>query len=386
MNALGQRIAALIAAQGPISVSQLMTMALHDPVAGYYSTRDPFGRGGDFTTAPEISQMFGELLGLWIAQCWHDQGKPRARLVELGPGRGTLMADALRAIGSAMPEFLESIEIVLVEASPTLRDVQRETLSKFSAPPHPALSPLGGEGNDKVKPPSTPSGGEGRGEGVVNIEWRTHFDPSLNDRPLFLLANEFFDALPVNQYVKTERGWCERMVTVDASSALTFAVSPVAAPDGFIPANRASAPIGAFYEISPASTAFVQQIGEMISKNGGAALIVDYGYGADAGFGETLQAVRAHKFASVLDVPGEADLSAHVDFAALSNAARAGGAKTFGPIGQGALLSALGIAQRAQRLNQMTELERLTSPDQIGTLFKALALVPNNTPPPAGFA
>ena len=221
---------------------------------------------------------------------------------------------------------------------------------------------------------------------MVNIEWRTHFDPSLNDRPLFLLANEFFDALPVNQYVKTERGWCERMVTVDASSALTFAVSPVAAPDGFIPANRASAPIGAFYEISPTSTAFVQQIGEMISKNGGAALIVDYGYGADAGFGETLQAVRAHKFASVLDVPGEADLSAHVDFAALSNAARAGGAKTFGPIGQGALLSALGIAQRAQRLNQMTELERLTSPDQIGTLFKALALVPNYTPPPAGFA
>lgn len=385
VNALGERIAALIAAQGPISIAQFMTMALHDPVAGYYSTRDPFGRGGDFTTAPEISQMFGELLGLWIAQCWHDQGGPRARLVELGPGRGTLMSDALRAIRSAMPEFLSSVEIVLIEASPTLTPIQRENLSAFIAPPHPALSPHGGEGNRKESP-STPLGGEGRGEGAANIEWRTHFDDSLSDRPLLLLANEFFDALPLNQYVKTERGWCERMVTVNANGALAFAVSPVTAPDDFIPANRAAAPIGAFYEASPTSTALMQQIAEIVAQNGGAALIVDYGYSSDAGFGETLQAVRAHKFASVLDASGETDLSAHVDFAALANAARAGGAKPFGPVGQGALLNAFGMAQRAQRLQQTKEFERLTSPDQMGTLFKALAIVPKNAPPPPGFA
>jgi NADH dehydrogenase [ubiquinone] 1 alpha subcomplex assembly factor 7 len=355
VNTLGARIAALIAAQGPISVSQFMTMALHDPAAGYYATRDPFGLpkqggGGDFTTAPEISQMFGELLGLWIAQLWLDHGKPRARLVELGPGRGTLMSDALRAIGAAMPEFQDSVEIVLVEASPTLQTIQSEVLAAFA------------------------------------LRWTTHFDDTLNDRPLFLLANEFFDALPVNQYVKTKLGWCERMVTLDNAGALTFAVSPVTAPNGFVPSNRAPAPLGAFYETSPSSTALTQQIAEIISQKGGAALIVDYGYGADAGFGETLQAVRAHKFAPILEGPGEADISAHVDFAALSAAARAGGANVFGPIGQCELLTALGIAQRAQRLNQTRERERLTSPDQMGALFKALAIVPKNAPKPAGFS
>jgi NADH dehydrogenase [ubiquinone] 1 alpha subcomplex assembly factor 7 len=350
VNALGERIAALIAAQGPISVAQFMTMALHDPRAGYYATRDPFGRSGDFTTAPEISQMFGELLGLWIAQCWHDQGKPHARLVELGPGRGTLMRDALRAIRSAMPAFLESVEIALVEASPTLQKIQAETLSGF-----------------------TP-------------RWTTHFDNSLSDRPLFLLANEFFDALPVNQYVNTERGWRERMVTLDDTGALTFAVSPLTAPVGFIPANRQAAPLGAFYETSPTSTALMQQSAEIISQKGGAALIIDYGYGADAGFGETLQAVRAHKFAPVLDAPGEADISAHVDFAALTKAAHAGGANAFGPISQGHFLIALGIAQRAQRLQQTKERERLTAADQMGTLFEALAIMPKNAPLPPGFA
>ena len=350
MNGLGKRIAALIAAQGPISVSQFMTIALHDPGAGYYATRDPFGRSGDFTTAPEISQMFGELLGLWIAQAWLDQGKPHARLVELGPGRGTLMNDALRATRAAMPEFLDSVEIVLVEASPTLQKIQAEAL--------PAFTP----------------------------RWTTHFDSPLSDRPLFLVANEFFDALPVNQYVRTEHGWHERMVTLDDTGALTFAVSPLTAPVGFIPANRQAAPLSAFYATSPTSTALMQQIAEIISRKGGAALIVDYGYGANAGFGETLQAVRAHKFAPVLDAPGEADISAHVDFAALTKAARASGANAFGPISQGELLTALGIAQRAQRLKQTRELERLTSRDQMGTLFKALAIMPKNAPPPPGFA
>ena len=357
MNSLGQRIARLIEAQGPISIAQFMTIALHDPQSGYYATRDPFGARGDFITAPEISQMFGELLGLWIAQCWHDQGKPQARLVELGPGRGTLMGDALRVIGQLMPEFLARVEIVLVEASPTLAGIQKSALAG------------------------------------ANLRWTSQFDDTLADKPLFLLANEFFDALPVRQFVKTERGWCERMV-VAAGDALDFALAPEAAPASIIPANRDGAPIGAFYEFSPTASALMQQIAEAITREGGAALIVDYGYGADAGFGETLQAVAAQKYASVLEAPGDADLSAHVDFAALAQAAREAGAKPFGPAGQGDFLQALGIMQRADRLagghlgdspEIDGQLERLILPDQMGALFKALAILPANAPPPPGF-
>jgi SAM-dependent MidA family methyltransferase len=354
VNDLGQRIARLIEAQGPLSVAQFMTMALHDPKAGYYATRDPFGAGGDFITAPDIGQMFGELLGLWIVQCWIDQGKPKARLVELGPGRGTLMADALRA-ARLVPEFLSSIEVVMVEASPTLTAIQKETLKDA-----PAV-----------------------------IRWIEHFDDTLVDRPLFLLANEFFDALPIHQFVKTERGWCERMV-ISAGDKLDFAMSPDAL--AITPPNGVVAPMGAFYETSPASTALVQQIASIIAHRGGAGLIVDYGYGAERGFGETLQAVSDHKFTALPDAPGEADLSAHVDFTALSDAARAGGAKSFGPVEQGAFLISLGIVPRAERLSRnhlsafQNQLDRLTKPDQMGTLFKALAIMPNGAQTPPGFA
>ena len=258
MNTLGQRIAALIAAQGPVSIAEFMTMALHDPQGGYYATRDPFGAAGDFITAPEISQMFGEFLGLWCVQVWHDQGRPaHKRLVELGPGRGTLMDDALRAMRVA-PEFLNDLEIVLVEASPTLRDLQRQRLKEWGD----------------------------------QIRWTDRFDESLGDRPLFLLANEFFDALPIRQYVKTVRGWCERMVTADASGALAFVLSPVPAADITIPPDRAFAPDGGVYEVSPAGLALTEEIARVITHQGGGALIVDYGYDA-SGFGETLQAVAA---------------------------------------------------------------------------------------------
>ena len=353
MNALGQRIARLIEAQGPISIAQFMTIALHDPQNGYYATRDPFGAGGDFITAPEVSQMFGELLGLWIAQSWHDQGKPKARLVELGPGRGTLMSDALRVIKQLMPAFLSSVEIVLIEASPALTAIQKDTLKDSGA----------------------------------SVRWAAQFADALADKPLFLLANEFFDALPIRQYVKTERGWCERMV-VAKDDALDFALSPDTTP------IDTDAPIGGFIENAPAATAIVQQISEVIARQGGAALIVDYGYDANAGFGETLQAVSAHNYASVLEAPGDADLSAHVDFAALANTARAAGAEPFGPVTQGDLLEALGIVQRAATLARGKlgtdsdidrQLERLVQPDQMGTLFKALAIMPKGARAPAGF-
>lgn len=358
MNALAARIARLIENQGPLSIAQFMTLALHDPKAGYYATRDPFGRTGDFITAPEVSQMFGELLGLWIVQTWRDQGSPApSRLVELGPGRGTLMADVVRAARVA-PDFLAAIDVVLVESSPALKAVQQERLK----------------------------------DAGVRIAWRNGFDDALEDRPLFVLANEFFDALPVRQYVKTERGWCERMVTLE-NGKLAFALAPVPAVGLVVPQARGEAEDGAVYEVSPSATAFAEEIANAIAARGGAALIVDYGY-AGAGFGDTLQAVKAHKFADVLDAPGEADLSAHVDFAALSEAAARGGAKAYGPIAQGTLLERLGLEERAAQLAQKNSQEaasieaavaRLMGAREMGTLFQGLAILNERTSPPPGF-
>jgi SAM-dependent MidA family methyltransferase len=358
VNPLAQRVAALIEAQGPLSVAQFMTMALHDPQYGYYATRDPLGAKGDFTTAPEISQMFGELLGLWMAQCWHDQSKPSpARLVELGPGRGTLMRDAAHA-ARLMPGFVEAIEISLVESNPVLQATQQEVLADCGAP----------------------------------IRWFGGFDDSFADRPLLLVANEFFDALPIRQFVRTGRGWCERMVTLDPEGALEFALAPDPTPLSI--SGRGAAELGAVYEASPAATALIAEIAQIISRKGGAALILDYGYGADSGFGETLQAVGGHAFKSLLDDPGNADLSAHVDFGQIAQTARENGASTHGPVNQGDFLDALGLRERARRLATtnpdfageiFAAVERLIDPVEMGVLFKVLAVVPGSATKPAGF-
>ncbi|HEY0106876.1 MAG TPA: SAM-dependent methyltransferase [Rhizomicrobium sp.] len=350
MTPAGARIAAAIAAQGPIPLAQFMTVALLDPQCGYYATRDPFGAAGDFVTAPQVSQMFGELVGLWLAQAWLDQGKPaRPLLVELGPGRGTLMADALRAM-AVVADFRDAVEIVLVEASTALRTAQAA-----------ALAPLG----------KTP-------------RWARELSEIEADRPLFLIANEFFDALPIRQFVKTERGWCERMVGLDARGALAFTLSPVALPVGRVPANRDGAPPGGFYETAPAGDALAEEIGHRIARRGGAALVIDYGYDVP-GFGETLQAVARHAFADILRDPGASDLTAHVDFGALRDAAGRGGARVHGPIGQGTFLRRLGIDARAERLGAQADRDRLVAPEQMGTLFQALAIVPRDATPPAGF-
>jgi SAM-dependent MidA family methyltransferase len=356
---LKARIAALIEAQGPMSVAQFMTISLLDPQCGYYATRDPLGAGGDFTTAPEISQMFGEMIGLWLVQAWSDQGCPKnPRLVELGPGRGTLMADILHTAKVA-PEFLADLEVVLIEASPALQQAQADKL---------------------------------RGIGA-DISWQAQFDDSLSDRPLFLIANEFFDALPVRQYVKTDRGWCERMVTV-LNDELTFALAPVPVPPSIIPAGRENAPNGGVWETSPAASALAEDIARTIAAKGGAALIIDYGYVETGGFSETLQAVSGHRFADALAEPGEDDLSAHVDFAALAVAGRRGGAAVFGPVTQGMLLANIGIAERAEQLMKsnpesagdlLSATERLIGNDQMGKLFKALAFVPSSVSDLAGF-
>jgi SAM-dependent MidA family methyltransferase len=356
---LKARIVELIAAQGPMSVAQFMTLALLDPKEGYYATRDPLGAGGDFVTAPEVSQMFGEMVGLWLLQAWADQGcPPHCRLVELGPGRGTLMADALRAM-AVERDFVADLEVVLVEASPVLQEIQAEKL---------------------------------RGSGA-SISWQAQLGDELGDRPLFLVANEFFDALPLRQYVRTERGWCERMVTAK-DGELAFALAPVPLPKGAVPQDREAAPDGGVYEVSPASTALAETIAAIIAARGGAALVVDYGYASVTGFGETLQAVGGHRFVDALDIPGEHDLSAHVDFAALAAAGRRGGANVFGPTTQGAFLATIGLVERAEQLMKahpesaadlLAASERLIGGDQMGTLFKALAFLPPSMKEAAGF-
>jgi NADH dehydrogenase [ubiquinone] 1 alpha subcomplex assembly factor 7 len=350
-NELGGRIARLIAAQGPISLAQFMTIALHDPKGGYYATRDPLGQ--DFITAPEISQAFGELIGLWCAKVWHDQGKPGgARLVELGPGRGTLMADALRA-ARLMPEFLASLDIVLVESSPVLAEAQKKALHDCKLP----------------------------------LRWVQSIAEIAHDRPHFTIANEFLDALPIEQFVMTEKGWCERMVGLDANGALTLALAP-AAWTLAVPPERGDAAIGAVYEVSTAARAIVEDIARGIGRSGGAALFIDYGY-AGNGFGETLQAVGKNRFQDVLTAPGNVDISAHVDFGAMARSAQAGGAKAYGPVGQGEFLDALGIREREKRLAVKTgmpfALDRLTRTEEMGTLFKALAILPKSAPTPPGF-
>ncbi|MGH6872182.1 MAG: class I SAM-dependent methyltransferase [Rhizomicrobium sp.] len=356
MNALASRIAGLIAAQGPISVAQFMTLALHDPQYGYYAAGDPIMT--DFATAPEISPIFRELLGMWTVQCWHEAGKPApARLVELGPGRGLLINDVLNA-GDAMPGFLKAVDVALVETNPVLIAKQQDLVQGWD----------------------------------VAFKWCGRIEDAGLDRPLFLLANEFFDALPIRQFVKTERGWCERMVTLDAGGALAFALSPDAVPLSL--PERGIAETGAVYEVCPAATAMVAEIAHAIARKGGVALIVDYGYGAGAGFGETFQAIGGGMFQGLLAEPGQHDLSAHVDFAALAQAAKDEGAAVFGPVEQGDFLDALGIRDRARELatadpaaaaDIFGRVARLIDPDQMGRLFKAMAILPPGARTPDGF-
>lgn len=339
-------IAAAIAIHGPIPVAHFMAAANRH----YYATRDPLGAGGDFTTAPETSQMFGELIGLWLADLWARGGKPDAHYVELGPGRGTLAADALRAMKSAGLEPA----VHFVETSPVLRDRQRER--------HP-----GAMFHDDVE--TLPA-----------------------NAPLLIVANEFFDALPVRQIVHAANGWRERHIAW--SPPLFVPVASGSRLDEILPEHLRSAPVGSIIETSPASAAITRQLAHRIATQGGAALIVDYGYEGPA-VGDTLQAVRGHAFANPFEEPGERDLTAHVDFGTLAEAAQAEGARSFGPVTQGALLEALGIRARAERLAEASldrreeiaaAVERLTGAAQMGTLFKALALTAPDWPLPAGFA
>ncbi len=363
MTTLSAVLRRRIATTGPLTVAEYMAEALGHPRFGYYATRDPFGAAGDFVTAPEVSQMFGELLGLWCVDAWQRLGAPGpVALVELGPGRGTLMADALRA-ARLVPGFLAAVRVQLVEPSPLLRRAQAA-----------ALKPAG-----LAVPPA----------------WHTSLG-EVPEGPLLVLANEVFDALPVRQFVRTESGWAERMVDWDeAAGRLRWVLAgPVGAAAALIPPDRDTLPPGRVVEVCPAGLSLAAELGRRVASHGGAVLIVDYGYAAP-GPGETLQAVRRHAFADPLADPGEADLTAHVDFAALAQSAREQGAAVHGPVAQGTLLQRLGIGQRAARLAAAAgtaeaeavaaALHRLTAPEQMGTLFKALAIATPALGAPAGF-
>lgn len=338
-----------IAATGPLSVADYMAECLLHPTMGYYSTRDPFGAAGDFTTAPEISQMFGECLGLCLAQTWLDQGRPRVALAELGPGRGTLMADMLRAT-RAVPGFRDAVDIHLVEASPTLRQVQGRTLADIAEP-----------------------------------AWHDSVE-SLPNGPLLLVANEFLDALPIRQYVREGAGWRERLVAAK-DGELGFALGPaLPMPE----ADRLDAPEGTLVERCPALPGIVGAVAERVTQ-GGAALFIDYGHWRSRG--DTLQALRDHAPEDPLAHPGASDLTAHVDFEAVAQAAPPARASAMTP--QGVLLERLGITPRAQALARglsgaaldahVAAHRRLTHPAEMGDLFKAIALVPEGAALPPGF-
>lgn len=351
MTALAERLKARIGRTGPMTLADYMAECLMHPDHGYYATRDPFGADGDFITAPEISQMFGELIGLCLAQTWMDQGSPaKITLAELGPGRGTLMADILRATKS-VPGFHAAASVHLVEASATLRDIQAKTL-----------------------PDAT---------------W--HDDVStLPDAPLFLVANEFFDALPIRQFVRDGNSWRERMVGVE-NDTLTIGLS-APAPLGLLEHRLSDTKDGDLVEHCAALPAIISRISEVIGTYGGGGVIIDYGDWAS--LGDTLQALRAHAPQAPLDSPGDADLTAHVDFAEIARASTGCAFSRVTP--QGVFLERLGITQRAQALaarlsddalnTHIAAHRRLTHPDEMGTLFKVIGLYPNNANPPPGLS
>lgn len=354
---LARALATRIAADGPMRLDHYMTACLLDPKHGYYSTRDPFGRGGDFITAPEISQMFGEMLGLCLAQAWLDQGAPAPFvLAEVGPGRGTLMKDILRAIRT-VPGMTGAAQVHLVEASAHLRAVQRETLMETGQA----------------------------------VSWHDRLD-DLPEGPLFLVANEFLDALPIRQFERRGPGWAERVIGLSATGALVPGLSPPV-PYAMLEARLADTRDGDVVEVCPAACAAGALLGARIARSGGLAILVDYG--GWHSLGDTFQALMDHAPTDPCEAPGLADLTAHVDFEPVAAAALKAGAQVSGLTAQGVLLERLGITARAQALatrltgdalkSHIAAHRRLTHPSEMGELFKGLALTPKAAAPAPGF-
>jgi NADH dehydrogenase [ubiquinone] 1 alpha subcomplex assembly factor 7 len=361
MSELLDHLKRRIAAEGPLSVADYMSEALANPKHGYYMTGDPLGKQGDFITAPEISQMFGELIGLWCATVWDQMGQPeKISLIEMGPGRGTLMVDALRALVMA-PTFLDAIEIHMIETSPSLQIRQRRNLQSLE----------------------------------FDIQWHESF-AGVPEGPFILIANELIDALPIRQFEKTVAGWGERKVGRNEGDELQWMLDQsVIVPDSFIPRDLFEGPLGSIFEFCQSGISLVTSISESIAKFGGAALFIDYGHTQSA-IGDTLQAVKNHQYHNVLLDPGEADLTAHVDFERLAETARAVGASAYGAIPQSDFLRRLGIEHRAKQLKKaasdrqksevISGLNRLIGENEMGRLFKVLAIAHADQPMPEGFA
>ncbi|HWE44931.1 MAG TPA: SAM-dependent methyltransferase [Caulobacteraceae bacterium] len=343
MNRLGERLAAEIAANGPISVADYMQRCLHDPQDGYYATRPALGADGDFITAPMVSQMFGELIGLWAVETWRRMGSPSSFvLVELGPGEGALMSDLLRA-ARLDPAFVAAARLYLVETSEPL--IERQRLALNNAP----LSPT----------------------------WVSRVQDLRADAPIILVANEFLDCLPARQFVRTDRGWAERCVGLGDDDGLAFGLRPAVKP----PSLPDDADIDVVWECVDAQAALGAELGERIAQQGGAALLIDYGRDAP-GPGDTLQALSKHQKVDPLADPGVADLTVWADFPAVLAAARKH-AQTTAILSQGSFLQRLGVRERAAALSKarpdraetiQRQLARLTKANEMGTLFKACAV------------
>lgn len=361
LSPLYPEIQKLIKSSGPMPVWRYMELCLTHPEHGYYVSRDPLGREGDFTTAPEVSQMFGELLGLWAASVWRAlDSPPMLRLVELGPGRGTMMADALRAV-RVLPPMYQALHVHLVEINPVLREKQAATLS-----------------------------------GARNISWHQNID-EVPEGPAVILANEYFDVLPIHQVVRRETGWHERVIEMDASGKLVFGAAPEPLPrfEVLLPPLLRAAPVGAVFEWRPDTE--MMKIAARVREQNGAALIIDYGHlRSDAG--DTFQAIARHSFTDPLKNPGQADVTAHVDFQALARAAEDVGARVHGPVTQGEFLKRLGIETRAATLTAKATpevsadiaaaLKRLTDSGRggMGSMFKVMAVTGPNLPVIAGLS
>lgn len=349
-TALARKIKSLILTNGPISVTDFFALCLADPEHGYYKTRNPFGRAGDFVTAPEISQLFGEMIGIFMVVAWQRHGEPKnVRLVEIGPGRGTMMADMLRVVARIAPALYETASLHLVETSAFLQNVQRETLSAHGD----------------------------------RIHWHESFD-EVPEGFTLIAANELFDAIPIRQFIRTATGFRERMVGLDADGKLCFAAGVATLDPALLPQRQELPPEGTIFEVSPARQSVLVTLCERLLKCGGSALVIDYGHMV-TGYGDTLQAVLAHQFDPPLAHPGMADLTSHVDFENLARTAMATGVQVNGCMHQGDFLVGLGIEDRAASLGRgkdektqadiVQAVERLAGAGEgrMGELFKVMA-------------
>jgi SAM-dependent MidA family methyltransferase len=361
-SSLEERIKRSIALQGPMDLATFMAMALGDPKEGYYMSGDPFGKAGDFTTAPEVSQMFGELIGIWILDQWQKAECPSPfHLIELGPGRGTLMADMVRTL-SQHPKAKEALSLHMVETSPSLQSKQQQALKGFT-------------------------------QQGIKARWHETIESLPKGAPHFIVANEFFDALPIHQWIFHKDKWHERIIGLGKDKNLAFGLGPVRdLGDKTCPEAPKD---GAIWEHAPLASALCQTLARSMAETGGAALFIDYGYKKSA-LGDTLQALKAHQFADPLHAPGKQDMTAHVNFESLEKAVQTAAPSLSSVLTtQGSFLLEMGLLQRAGQLGTgknheeqesiRDAVERLAAPDQMGELFKVMAILPQGIDAP-GFS